>query len=200
MTHNKNSTQVLANNTILGSNATTHASHVGQIFFDQDLISFVAETAPYSSNTATITENSEDSILGQETDTTDPFVEYVLLGEDVSDGIFAWISLGIDPSTDEDVTSAATHYENGGVANSNNNFMSGGMGGAPGGSGNASANGTLMGAPSGTGSTSVTNTASATSSTSLTVSTGGVQSLKSSVGRLLSATCVSTLLGAVFTM
>lgn len=62
----------------------------------------------------------------------DPFVEWVQLGEDIEDGIMAWISIGIDPSADQEIESAATIYKDGGVANENS---MGGMGGgdAPGG-------------------------------------------------------------------
>ena len=70
----------------------------------------------------------------------DPFVEWVQLGDDIADGIMAWVSIGIDPTADSEVESAATVYEDGGVANENS--MGGGMGGgdAPGGG-----NGTVPG-------------------------------------------------------
>lgn len=57
-------------------------------------------------------------------------MEYVLLGDDVSDGIFAWISVGVDSTEDSDVTAAAYYTEQGGVENG-----SSGMGGGSGGSG-----------------------------------------------------------------
>jgi hypothetical protein len=44
-------------------------------------------------------ENADDSILAEELDTIDPFMEYVYLGDDVSDGIFAWISFSMPPSS-----------------------------------------------------------------------------------------------------
>lgn len=142
MTHNTNSTIVASNDTLLGGdNSTTHASHVGQLFFDQDLITQVSQISPYSESTAEIVENSEDSILQQEADTTDPFVEYILLGTDLSDGILAWISIGIDPSADSEVSSAATHYSSGGVANENS------MGGPPGGNGTSGPSGAPSGSP-----------------------------------------------------
>lgn len=122
-----------------GTLSGTNAVHVGQLFFDQDLISVVEETSPYSENTQTLTENANDSILADEAATTDPFMEYVLLGDDISDGILAWIAVGIN-NTDAaayDVSPAATLTADGGVENE-----SGGMGGGPG--GNSS------GAPSGT--------------------------------------------------
>ncbi|KAI7083049.1 hypothetical protein KC343_g21574, partial [Hortaea werneckii] len=85
-------------------------------------------------------------ILASEAADMDPFVEYVFLGEDVSDGILAWLSIGIDPTTDEEVTSAGTYYKSGGVANENSGM---GMGGSPPGgmSGSAMPSGAM---PSGT--------------------------------------------------
>lgn len=119
MAHNVSETTVRTNGTLLGSNSITHASHVGQIFFDQDLISLVEATTPYNTNTQDITLNSDDQILSDEAADMDPFVEWVQLGEDITDGIMAWISIGIVSTADDEVTSAATVYKSGGVANEN---------------------------------------------------------------------------------
>ncbi|KAJ5201158.1 Intradiol ring-cleavage dioxygenase core [Penicillium cf. viridicatum] len=127
LTHPANETQVLANGTLSGL-YSSYSSHVGQIFFDQDLISAADEISPYSSNTQEVTLNSDDSILGEELDTIDPFMEYVYLGDDLSDGIFAWISVGMDPTVDTSVSPAAYYTEQGGVENENSGA---GMGGAP---------------------------------------------------------------------
>ncbi|KAK4499102.1 hypothetical protein PRZ48_009614 [Zasmidium cellare] len=137
LTHNTNSTIIRTNGTVLGSNFTTAASHVGQIFFDQDLISAVEATAPYNTNTQELTTNADDGILGEEAADMDPFMEYVYVNpEDITEGILAWITLGIDPTVDDEITSAATIYKDGGVANENS-----GMGGGPGGEGNGTAPG-----------------------------------------------------------
>jgi hypothetical protein len=139
LTHKTNSTTIRVNDTLLGANATiVQASHVGQLFFDQDLIAQADTIEPYSSNTQEVTLNSDDSILSEEADSTDPFVEYILLGDSLEDGILAWISIGIDPTESSDITSAATYYKDG-VANSDSEMGMGG-GGAPSG-----------GAPSGSG-------------------------------------------------
>lgn len=84
------------------------------MFFDTDLAEEVESTAPYSTNTMTVTSNSEDSILEQQSSTIDPVLEvsidilscataeadlllqYVLLGDDVSDGLLMWTRLGVD--------------------------------------------------------------------------------------------------------
>ena len=129
----------LLNNKTLGSD--NYASHVGQAFFDQDLITKVEKLEPYASNTQDVTENSEDSILGEETatDGVDPFMEYTLLGDNLSDGIFAWLAFGINTTVSNSVTPAAYYYKSGGVANGDSVGGPGGGGGggngtAPGGS------------------------------------------------------------------
>jgi len=135
MTHTLDAT-VNDNNTLTG----TSVSHVGQMFFDQDLIEAVDAVEPYASNTQQITENSEDSILSEEASDVDPMIEYVLLGDSVADGIFGWLAFGMDSGSSYNVTPAANLYAEGGVANENSGM---GGGGAPPGS-----NGT-DGAPTG---------------------------------------------------
>lgn len=104
-----------------------YVSHVGQIFFDQDLITAVELNFPYSTNTQDLTTNADDSILAEEAATSDPVVEYSLLGEDVTDGIFAWIAFGIDLTNEYTITPAASLYADGGVEDSSSS--SGGSGG-----------------------------------------------------------------------
>jgi hypothetical protein len=61
-------------------------------------------------------------------------MEYVYLGDDVSDGIFAWITVGMDPTQDTTVTPAAYYTEEGGIENENSGAPGGGgspPGGAP---------------------------------------------------------------------
>jgi hypothetical protein len=111
-----------------------YVSHVGQLFFDQDLITAVELTSPYSTNTQELTLNEDDSILAEEAATTDPIVEYSLLGESVSDGIFAWIAFGIDLTSEYTVSPAASLYASGGVEDSSSSgggAGGNGTGGAP---------------------------------------------------------------------
>ncbi|KAB5582788.1 Intradiol ring-cleavage dioxygenase [Coniochaeta sp. 2T2.1] len=108
---------------------TTHVGHVGQIFFDQDLIGRVEATAVYAANTQALTTNEEDEILAEEAESSDPFVQYVLLGESVEEGLLGWLSFGIDTSLQKSVSAAATLYAEGGVANPN--AGGGGPGGPP---------------------------------------------------------------------
>ncbi|KAL1847159.1 hypothetical protein Plec18167_002001 [Paecilomyces lecythidis] len=127
LSHAANGTVQFPNGTISGL-YNTSSSHVGQLFFDQDLISQVEAVEPYSANTQELTTNADDDILAEEADTIDPFVQYVLLGEDITDGIFAWISFGIDATEDTTITPAAYYTESGGVSNPDSGA---GMGGSP---------------------------------------------------------------------
>ncbi|KAK9413186.1 putative Intradiol ring-cleavage dioxygenases domain-containing protein [Seiridium unicorne] len=96
----------------------SYADHIGQIYFDQDLIDQVETYAPYTNNNESITVNTEDSLLADGLATSDPIVEYVLLGESVDEGILAWISFGVNTTFTSTATAAATYYEGGGVSNS----------------------------------------------------------------------------------
>lgn len=102
-------------NGTLGNSVT--GSHVGQGFFDQDLIYDADTISPYSSNTQTITTNEDDSILAEETatDGVDPIFEFTYLGDSLEDGLFAWLSFGIDTSESSTVKPAAYYYASGGV-------------------------------------------------------------------------------------
>lgn len=120
-----NATVNTANNTLASSG---NIIHVGQVFFDTDLIDLVEATAPYTANTQNVTTNEEDSILAQEAADVDPMLEYVMLGDDVSAGLFGWIVIGVDSSYDfTDITPAATLTSDGGEESDSSPF-----GGAPG--------------------------------------------------------------------
>lgn len=116
-------------------NSGQASSHVGQAFFDQNLISAVETFAPYNTNTQELTTNAEDSIFAEEvaTEGVDPFFEYTLLGDSVSDGLFAWLAFGINATQSSSVTPAAFLYAEGGVANPNSGGGGGGGGSPPGG-------------------------------------------------------------------
>jgi protocatechuate 3,4-dioxygenase beta subunit len=131
---------LLENGTITGGNV----SHIGQLFFDQDLITEVEATSPYVNNTIAITLNSADRVFGLETEdsNSDPVFEYVFLGDDVSDGIFSWITIGVDPTASYETSYAALLTADGGVSSSSSSDDE--SGGAP--SGNA----TFSGAPTST--------------------------------------------------
>lgn len=132
LAHTINETETNANSTLEGYHKA-HASHIGQLFFDQHLINDVETNYPYTTNTQPLLKNSEDIIVQQESRTIDPFIEYVYLGDSPADGIFGWISMGMDVSQDKIVEPAAFYTESGGVENENGGW--GGPGGGwPGGS------------------------------------------------------------------
>ncbi|GAW15798.1 hypothetical protein ANO14919_052200 [Xylariales sp. No.14919] len=106
---------VLPNGTLTGGNVP----HIGQFFWDQDLIDTVEATAPYNINNQSVTLNSEDHVFGeQETEgsDSDPVFNYVYLGDDVTDGLFTWIVVGINTSASYTPTYSFELTEGGGVA------------------------------------------------------------------------------------
>ncbi len=90
------------------------ATYAGQLFFDQDLVDSVKKTAPYATNRQTLLKNSADSILLDEAKYTDPFFNYVMLGKDVSAGIFAWYTIGINQTFTRDIMAAPMRGQEGG--------------------------------------------------------------------------------------
>lgn len=139
---------VLENGTLLSD--TGSVTHIGQLFYPTELRDAVELTYPYSTNTQSVTTNDEDmwSIVQAGT-TYDPFPEYLYLGEDITDGLFAWIQIGVNTTadyTDDDYYSvAAVLQADGGHENtdSDTTFSTG--------TGSGSSNDTLSGsAPSGT--------------------------------------------------
>jgi hypothetical protein len=183
--------EVLANNTYSGGTV----AHIGQFFFDQDLITEVNTLSPYTSNTNTITENADDRIVSAELENdSDPFLSYVLLGNSVSDGLFMWISLAVNTSATYTPSPAAELTADGGETVSGGGTGSvsgGGMGGGNGTTGNGTGPAGSMpsGMPSGgagnlsvsvsslstststaSGATTVTSTTSESSSSSTTSS------------------------------
>jgi hypothetical protein len=147
-----------------------YSSHTGQAFFDQDLISAVEQLPPYNTNTQEITLNADDSILSEEvaTEGVDPVMQYTLLGDDVSQGLFAWLAFGINTTLSKEVSPATFRYKEGGVTNSNSGGGGGG-GDGPGGNGTAPSGGppSGTGVPSGTVVPSGTDAPSSTATTDL---------------------------------
>ncbi|KAF7179647.1 hypothetical protein CNMCM7691_008696 [Aspergillus felis] len=108
---------LLPNNTLTGG----YVPHIGQLFFDQDLIYEVEATYPYNTSTVSITKNADDHVVQAETEdsNSDPFFEYVYLGDSIEDGLLAWVTLGVNVTASHDsaVSYAATLTSDGGVAN-----------------------------------------------------------------------------------
>lgn len=142
-------TRTLANSILASEGSTVLANetyevgtvrHIGQLFFDQSLISEVEATSPYTTNAQQLTANTADGIAaGEATDDYDPYVDYVYLGDGVADGLLGFITVGIDTSADytDDYTPAA-HYEAGGGVDTGSGSGGGAGGGAGGGSGGGS--------------------------------------------------------------
>ncbi|KAK7527830.1 aromatic compound dioxygenase [Phyllosticta citriasiana] len=108
LAHSPGNWSLLENGNITGGTST---SHVAKIFFDQDLLETVEATAPYNTNTQELTQNSEDSIRGQEAeDDMDPFAEYVVLDEnDITAGVFSWLTIEMNASATYSVSPAAVY-------------------------------------------------------------------------------------------
>ncbi|KAH6896617.1 Intradiol ring-cleavage dioxygenase [Thelonectria olida] len=121
-------------------------THIGQLFWPEAIRSAVEALAPYNTNEQSITSNEDDmwSVL-QADESYDPFPHFVYLGEDLQDGLFAWIQIGVNASADytsDDYYSIAAYLdENGG-----HTLSSEGEGGS---GGNGSFSGTPSGGPSG---------------------------------------------------
>ncbi|KAF5616054.1 extracellular dioxygenase [Fusarium sp. NRRL 25303] len=113
---------LLPNNTLQLNSG--NISHVGQIFFDQDLINLVDTVEPYSSNTNKMVQNADDGVMYVEADGMDPVARYTFVGDTVSEGLVAWAVFGIDTDANyNDVVQAASYYgEDGGEANAEYNL------------------------------------------------------------------------------
>ena len=107
---------VASNNTVWN----TRVTHIGQTFFDQSLLGAVEKLSPYSTNRQAMTTNAYDSILLQEAATGDPFFNYVLLGDKLSDGVFAWISYGVNMTYHRGIMAVAEAYKDGGKMKTTN--------------------------------------------------------------------------------
>jgi hypothetical protein len=119
---------LLPNGTITGGSVP----HIGQLFFDQDLITEVEATYPYNTNNISITLNSADRVVSVETEdsNSDPLFNWVYLGDHVADGLFSWITIGVDTTASYNTSYAASYTNEGGVKNNNSGGSGGGQGGA----------------------------------------------------------------------
>ncbi|KAK0212396.1 Intradiol ring-cleavage dioxygenase, partial [Desarmillaria ectypa] len=85
----------------------------GQFFFDQDLVSIVEATSPYSTNNIEITINSVDQVFVLDIGST--VSGYVYLGDDISDGLLLWGVIGVDMGATYEIMPTANLTEHGGV-------------------------------------------------------------------------------------
>ncbi|KAG7445681.1 uncharacterized protein BT62DRAFT_173312 [Guyanagaster necrorhizus] len=107
-----------------GTFSSDGQQYIGQVFFDQDLITAVEATSPYVTNTIAITENEDDRVFtaGVEPDSgtgVDPTLEYVYLGDGLSDGLLFWGTVGVDLTASYESSPGGYLTEAGGVVNPN---------------------------------------------------------------------------------
>jgi hypothetical protein len=120
---------VEANGTITGG----RVSHVGQVYFDQDLLTLVEGTPAYSINTQPQLRNDADFLFSMGTaGGDDPVVRYAFLGDSPEDGLFAWIRFGVDLTAQRTYNPAAYKDETGGHQNPTGPVQPGGGGAMPG--------------------------------------------------------------------
>ncbi|KAK1450281.1 hypothetical protein CPAR01_05673 [Colletotrichum paranaense] len=134
---------LMPNGTISVWNAPV--SHIGQVFWPESIRSAVEELYPYNTNTQDVTSNADDmwSIL-QADASYDPFPQFVYLSDDLQDGLFAWIQIGVNASadyTDDD------YYNIAGYLDEDGGHSTGATVGGGGGSGGPGGNGTMSGSP-----------------------------------------------------
>ncbi|OJD34363.1 aromatic compound dioxygenase [Diplodia corticola] len=115
-----------ANGTMIGGTV----AHIGQLFFDETLRSAVEATTPYSENTVEATTNDDDMWAPYQADNSyDPFPDFIYLNsEDITDGLLAWISIGIDVTADRDSNATAAAYLDASGGHSTGNTVGGGGG------------------------------------------------------------------------
>ncbi|KAM7217716.1 Intradiol ring-cleavage dioxygenase [Rhypophila decipiens] len=111
--------QERSNGTILDDTA----SHIGQVYFDQDLIYKVENTTLYKVNKQPLVLNKDDGPFQQGAATSDPVMQYVELGDRIEDGLLAWISFGINTTLANEIKVAATMTKEGAIANDQKGFV-----------------------------------------------------------------------------
>lgn len=90
---------------VIGEEWDADVHHIGQVYFDESLRKQVKSTNAYRSNMQKVTSNDEDDFArNQAAQQYDPFANYVFInGKDVTGGLYAWISIGIDPRASKGV-------------------------------------------------------------------------------------------------
>lgn len=84
---------------VIGEEKEANVRHIGQIYFDESLRAQIERQHPYDSNKQQRLSNDEDVYARDQAGKEyDPFANYVFInGKDVTSGIYAWISIGINP-------------------------------------------------------------------------------------------------------
>ncbi|EUC55711.1 protocatechuate-dioxygenase beta subunit protein, putative [Rhizoctonia solani AG-3 Rhs1AP] len=101
---------VASNGSIISHTGTVR--HIGQLFFDDILNEKIVTQGVYANTTETRTYNDEDGILDSENaDGYNAYASTELLGETETDGVLAYITIGVDPTFVTSITS--TNYASG---------------------------------------------------------------------------------------
>ncbi|CUA75812.1 hypothetical protein RSOLAG22IIIB_12000 [Rhizoctonia solani] len=88
--------------------------HIGQLFFEDELNEKILSQGVYANTTESRTYNDEDGILDSENaDGYNAYASTELLGETETDGILAYITIGVDPTFETSITS--TNYVTAGL-------------------------------------------------------------------------------------
>ncbi|KIJ27080.1 hypothetical protein M422DRAFT_55214 [Sphaerobolus stellatus SS14] len=106
--------------TTLAGNITLHIMTSLNVFLDQVLLDKAEAVNHYTSTTQEKLGNSNNDIFSKEAELMDSVLEYTLLGDDITDGVFTWLSISINPNALYAPSPAVILTENGGVANSKN--------------------------------------------------------------------------------
>ncbi|CAE6471955.1 hypothetical protein ACGC1H_003826 [Rhizoctonia solani] len=95
---------VASNGSVISHSGTVR--HIGQLFFDDALNEKITTQGVYANTTETRTYNDEDSILDSENaDGYNAYASTEFVGETETDGILAYITIGVDPTFVTSITS-----------------------------------------------------------------------------------------------
>ncbi|KZP25576.1 aromatic compound dioxygenase, partial [Athelia psychrophila] len=90
-----------------------HIQHIGQMFFDEAWTADVMTAAPYNTETITRTTNAEDHVYAVEnTAGYNATAQLAKLGNDISDGLLGYITLGINPAASYELNSVSYYTGN----------------------------------------------------------------------------------------
>ncbi|PRP79575.1 hypothetical protein PROFUN_12836 [Planoprotostelium fungivorum] len=139
-------------------------AHVGQLFFTDALVDEIAQLAPYNSNTNSMTDIDDDNIY--EASGAHAILPYQLIGTNVSEGIVARISIGVNTSLS--ISSTADGGSDSSQGGGNSLSSAGGPTGGNGGSqGPTGGNGGTVGSSEAIGVTAVDATVTVTSNSTV---------------------------------
>ncbi|KAG5637239.1 hypothetical protein H0H81_005284 [Sphagnurus paluster] len=84
-----------ANGTLISQSGSL--VHVGQFFFEETWNDKIYETLPYTTNKQPRTLNTEDELIeGANGGGYNAFIDLELLGDDISEGVLGYITVGVD--------------------------------------------------------------------------------------------------------